>query len=97
MGLKDEIFEQPAVLRRWLATQMDAVRRFAAATRGRQIDYVFLAARGTSDHAGIYAAQILALSDEALRQRLLLFKERLAQEVARKNEKLRALVTELTQ
>ncbi len=55
MGLYQEIHEQPAVLRHWLDTQRDAVQRAADAVRDRQIDYVFLAARGTSDHAGIYA------------------------------------------
>jgi len=55
MGLRDEIFEQPRVLRDWLATQMGEVRRIAGAIRARKIDYVFLAGRGTSDHAGVYA------------------------------------------
>jgi glucosamine--fructose-6-phosphate aminotransferase (isomerizing) len=55
MGLRDEIFEQPAVLRRWLDTQWDHTRAVAAAVRERAVSYVFLAARGTSDHAGVYA------------------------------------------
>ncbi len=55
MGLKDEIFEQPAVLRGWLDTQLDAARHIVQAIRQCEIDYVFLAARGTSDHAGVYA------------------------------------------
>ena len=54
MSLREEIFEQPAVLKRWLETQMDQVQRIAGAIRGREIEYVFLAARGTSDHAGVY-------------------------------------------
>jgi glutamine---fructose-6-phosphate transaminase (isomerizing) len=54
MSLREEIFEQPAVLKRWLETQMDQVQRIAGAIRGRDIEYVFLAARGTSDHAGVY-------------------------------------------
>jgi glucosamine--fructose-6-phosphate aminotransferase (isomerizing) len=58
MGLRDEIFEQPAVLQRWLATQMEPVQRIADAIRQREIAYVFLAARGTSDHAGIYAQYV---------------------------------------
>src|SRR5437867_3504379 len=52
---------------------------------------------GGARNAGIYAAQILAVGDEALRQRLVRFKENLAQETARKNDKLRALVAELIQ
>ncbi len=58
MGLRDEIFEQPAVLGHWLATQMDQVRTVAAAIAGRDIEFVFLAARGTSDHAGVYAQYV---------------------------------------
>ena len=55
MGLKDEIFEQPAVLRTWLETQLDMTRRIAEVIRERKVEFVFLAARGTSDHAGVYA------------------------------------------
>jgi glutamine---fructose-6-phosphate transaminase (isomerizing) len=55
MGLRDEIREQPALLQRWLDTQLETAARVAEAIRGRAIDYVFLAARGTSDHAGVYA------------------------------------------
>ena len=49
---------------------------------------------GGARNAGIYAAQILALGDDTLRERLVRFKENLAQEVAKKNEKLQALATE---
>ena len=55
MGLKEEIFEQPAVLHNWLDTQLARTQRIAEAIRQHDIDYVFLAARGTSDHAGVYA------------------------------------------
>ncbi len=55
MGLKEEIFQQPAILKAWLETQLDPTRRVAQAIRQREIEYVFLAARGTSDHAGTYA------------------------------------------
>ncbi len=55
MGLKEEISEQPETLRRLLDTQMEQVERIAAALGQRDVDYVFLAARGTSDHAGLYA------------------------------------------
>src|SRR5688572_953051 len=55
MGLRDEIREQPALLRRWLDTQLERARAVAEAIQQREIDYVFLAARGTSDHAGVYA------------------------------------------
>ena len=55
MSLKDEIFEQPAVLARLLDTQQDAVLTMAEAIRQRGVDSVFLAARGSSDNAGIFA------------------------------------------
>jgi glucosamine--fructose-6-phosphate aminotransferase (isomerizing) len=55
MGVRDEILEQPGVLRRWLETQLGAVHAIARAIHARQVEFVFLAARGTSDHAGIYA------------------------------------------
>ena len=55
MSLSDEIREQPAVLARLLECQAEPVRRLAASLRGRDIDLVFVAARGTSDNAGLYA------------------------------------------
>src|SRR5574341_2469446 len=55
MGLRAEIFEQPEVLKRLLDSQAENVRRVARAIRQREVEYVFLAARGTSDHAGVYA------------------------------------------
>jgi glucosamine--fructose-6-phosphate aminotransferase (isomerizing) len=55
MGLRDEILEQPDVIQRLLDTGLDKVRSAAQAIRQRDIEYVLLAARGTSDHAGIYA------------------------------------------
>jgi glucosamine--fructose-6-phosphate aminotransferase (isomerizing) len=55
MGLKDEIFEQPAVLQNVLDRQWKQVQSIVQALKERAIDYVFLAARGTSDNAGLYA------------------------------------------
>ena len=55
MGLLDEIYEQPHVLRNWLATQLPRVVEIATAIRQRPVEFVYLAARGTSDHAGLYA------------------------------------------
>ena len=55
MGLKEEIFEQPAVLHDWLDRRLAQAQLIAEAIRQHDIDYVFLAARGTSDHAGVYA------------------------------------------
>ncbi|HEY0070301.1 MAG TPA: SIS domain-containing protein [Chloroflexia bacterium] len=59
MALIDEIREQPEVLQRWLDTSLDVVREIADVVRQRDVQYVFLAARGTSDHAGVYAQYLL--------------------------------------
>ena len=61
MTLRDEILEQPAAARRFLASQSDSVDAIAAAVRGREIDHVVIAARGTSDHAAIYAQYVLGV------------------------------------
>lgn len=50
-----EIHEQPDVLRRFLVQEQTSVQNLVAALRARQIDYVVIAARGTSDNAGRYA------------------------------------------
>jgi glucosamine--fructose-6-phosphate aminotransferase (isomerizing) len=55
MTLRDEIFEQPGRLACLLASQRQVVREIARAIHARGIQYVFLAARGTSDNAGRYA------------------------------------------
>lgn len=55
MGLRDEILEQPAVLARLLEQGAGPVQAVAQAIREREVAYVVLAARGTSDHAGVYA------------------------------------------
>src|SRR3954464_7648981 len=59
MTVRDEILEQPTGLRRWLETQKESVGRVAEAIRARDVEYVFLAARGTSDNAGVYAQYLL--------------------------------------
>src|SRR5204863_1146728 len=55
MSLRDEILEQPDVLQNWLDMQMGNVSNIARAIAARNIEYIFLAARGSSDHAGTYA------------------------------------------
>lgn len=55
MPLRDEILEQPAILGGLLLNGMPGVEKIATDLRNHQIDYVFLAARGTSDNAGLYA------------------------------------------
>jgi glucosamine--fructose-6-phosphate aminotransferase (isomerizing) len=55
MTLRDEILEQPEVAERFLSTGLAAVDRVIASLEDRPIDLVLIAARGTSDHAAIYA------------------------------------------
>ena len=54
-----EIHEQPAVIRRLLAGQRDAVGALARALQERRITHVVIAARGTSDNAARYAQYAL--------------------------------------
>jgi glutamine---fructose-6-phosphate transaminase (isomerizing) len=55
MSMQSEIFEQPECLSHLLHSQRETVEKIATAIRQRNIHYVFLAARGTSDNAGRYA------------------------------------------
>jgi len=55
MSLRSEILEQPDVLVRLLEGRWPHIREVAKTIRQHGIEYVFLAARGTSDHAGLYA------------------------------------------
>lgn len=55
MTLHSEIFEQPERLAALLARQKQTVLEIAEAIQSRNVQYAFLAARGTSDNAGRYA------------------------------------------
>jgi glucosamine--fructose-6-phosphate aminotransferase (isomerizing) len=55
MSLKSEIFEQPSVLEGLLIKRMGVVQDIAEEINKAAIKYIFLAARGTSDNAGLYA------------------------------------------
>ncbi len=55
MSLYDEIFEQPARLSHLLDQQRSVIEKIAREIRDRNVEFVFLAARGTSDNAGRYA------------------------------------------
>ena len=55
MSLHSEILEQPACLERLLLSQRKNVERIATAIQSQDIQFAFLAARGTSDNAGRYA------------------------------------------
>src|SRR6266511_4775407 len=55
MTLHSEIFEQPERLTSLLDHQKQTVLTIAKAIQSRDVQYAFLAARGTSDNAGRYA------------------------------------------
>lgn len=59
MGLIDEIDEQPAVVDRLLGGLPDRLRPIVDGVRARGIDHVMIAARGSSDHAGVYGVYAL--------------------------------------
>ncbi len=61
MGLRDEILEQPAAAQRLLDSAPTAFAPIAAAVRSHRPRFVVIAARGTSDNAGIYAQYLLAI------------------------------------
>jgi len=61
MTLHDEIAEQPEVAARLLATQTKPIDAMAGWLRGRPFRHVVIAARGTSDHAAIYAQYVMGV------------------------------------
>lgn len=63
MTLHSEIIEQPERIASLLASQKKTVEKIAAAIQKRNIQYVFLAARGTSDNAGRYANYLLGATN----------------------------------
>jgi glucosamine--fructose-6-phosphate aminotransferase (isomerizing) len=61
MGLRDEVLEQPAAARRLLDNASTAFEPISVAMRSRRPRFAVVAARGTSDNAGIYAQYLLAI------------------------------------
>ena len=59
MSLRDEIREQPAAAERQLASSRPALAALVERLRKQPVDLVVVAARGTSDHAAIYAQYLL--------------------------------------
>lgn len=55
MYMYEEIMEQPDVLSRCLDTNIDVVKQAVEEIKGTDINNIVIAARGTSDHAAIYA------------------------------------------
>lgn len=56
--LLSEIMEQPEVLRRLIQAEYPAIRDLARDIKGRDIHYVLIAARGSSDNAATYAKYV---------------------------------------
>ena len=61
MTLLGEIHEQPEAAARFLDRQLESVRGIAEAVRRRDPKFVLIAARGSSDHAAIYAQYVLGI------------------------------------
>ena len=61
MTLHDEILEQPEVAARFLAAQAEPIEAIAASLRARPVRQIVIAARGTSDHAALYAQYVLGI------------------------------------
>ena len=61
MTLRDEILEQPEAARRQLASSSEAIEAIVERLRVRPVASVVIAARGTSDHAAIYAQYVLGV------------------------------------
>jgi glucosamine--fructose-6-phosphate aminotransferase (isomerizing) len=61
MTLKSEILDQPTVLSRLLREGIGEARRIGGAIGRRDFDFAFLAARGSSDNAGLYAKYLWGL------------------------------------
>ncbi|MFE2943236.1 SIS domain-containing protein [Streptomyces sp. NPDC059255] len=59
--MSTEVLEQPAALRRLLADGAPGIREVAGAVAARKPRFVLLAARGTSDHAALYAKYLLEI------------------------------------
>jgi glucosamine--fructose-6-phosphate aminotransferase (isomerizing) len=64
MSLRSEIGESPAAVRRLLTSAVRPLTELAVEVRRREIASVFIAARGTSDHAATYAQYVLGARNE---------------------------------
>ena len=63
-----EIHEQPYVLARLLNEERGTVEALAAEIKRRDIQYIVIAARGTSDNAGRYAQYSARRAERAVRR-----------------------------
>ncbi len=63
MTLRDEIFQQADVLQNLLDTEWGHIQQLAQEIKARQINYIFLTARGTSDNAGLYLKYLFGINN----------------------------------
>ncbi len=66
MGLRDEIFEQPAAARRLLDAAGSSFAPLANELRNRQPQFALIAARGSSDNAALYAQYLFAVRNHLI-------------------------------
>ena len=59
INLEKEIREQPGTLSKIKENCLDIIRKVAVEAKKRNVRYVYLSARGTSDHACIYAQYLI--------------------------------------
>src|SRR5215208_3420309 len=59
--MREEIDEQPVAIERLLREEVANVERLCAEIRRRGISYVYIAARGTSDHAAVFAKYLIEI------------------------------------
>lgn len=58
--IESEIKEQPQVIAKLLKNELKPAQRLAEAIKGKNIQYIMIAARGSSDNAALYAKYLLA-------------------------------------
>lgn len=66
MGLRDEIFEQPAAARRLLDAAGPAFAPLVDELRDRRPQFALIAARGSSDNAALYAQYLFAVRNQLI-------------------------------
>lgn len=64
MTMRDEILEQPDVVAALLNVSAPSIEAVVRAIRSRDIAFVLIAGRGTSDHAGVYAQYVFGARND---------------------------------
>jgi glucosamine--fructose-6-phosphate aminotransferase (isomerizing) len=59
-NFEKELYEQPEVVARLISEEGEHARQLAAEMRRRNVQYVMVAGRGTSDNAGVYGKYLFA-------------------------------------